>query len=159
MLELTDLFAALDEAHWEFSLIFEELDDADLWRRAHPRLLSVGELAGHVCYGQAQIINQPGNAPIQSPLIDPAFRYYLYQVDQQVVLDLTVEQVLSEMKRIHEECKSFILNLNPDINSTCLGRAEWTWKQALSYNCFHVAYHTGQAFSVRHIFGHTTNDN
>lgn len=44
---------AWDEAHWEFTLAFEGLSDEDLWKRAHPRLLSVGELAGHVAYWQS----------------------------------------------------------------------------------------------------------
>ena len=48
--EFDVLMMALDNAHREFYFVFEGLTDDDLWRRAHPNLLSVGELAGHVSY-------------------------------------------------------------------------------------------------------------
>ena len=35
----------------------------------------------------------------------------------------------------------------------------WTWASYLRYRAFHAAYHAGQAYSVRHIFGHKTTDN
>ena len=37
-MELKELFEDWDTAHWEFSLALEGLSDADLWRRAAPRL-------------------------------------------------------------------------------------------------------------------------
>ena len=73
-----------DSAHWEFSLAFEGLSDDDLWRRADPRLLSVGELAGHVALWEAEYTD------VESPLRDKRFGYYTNQVTEPVRLDLGV---------------------------------------------------------------------
>jgi hypothetical protein len=92
------LVEAWDEGQWEFSLVFEGLSDEDLWKRAHPNLLSIGELAGHVAFGEAQMF--PAGA-IESPFFDKAFDYYPRQVAAPLTKDLTVQQVLNELKKVH----------------------------------------------------------
>jgi hypothetical protein len=146
---------AWDIAHWELTLAFEDLRDEDLWRRAHPSLLSVGELAAHVAYSES-LLPQP--MP-ESPLVNRRFGYYLNQVDDPVSLDLTVSQVLEELKKLHDAAKAAALVVG-DVNAKVHWRDDWTWFQCVQYMaCFHVGYHTGQAFSVRHLMGHKTNDN
>lgn len=165
MANLDLLVKAWDAAHWEFSLIFEGLEDADVWKRAHPKLLSVGELAGHVGYWEGVRLSGPGDdnpdladVTIKSPLINPGFRYYTSEVDAPVVLDLTAQQVLDELTRIHKESKAIFLGKVHDSEDHS-GQFAGTWGSTLEYMVFHVSYHAGQAFSVRHIFGHKTNDN
>lgn len=146
---------AWDVAHWEFTLAFENLSDEDLWKRPDPRLLSVGELAAHIAYSEAQL-PQPQT---ESPLVDRRARYYLHNVDDPIALDLTVEQVLAELKKIHDAAKGAALAVD-DPHATVHWRDDWTWYECVKYmGCFHVGYHTGQAFSVRHLMGHATNDN
>ncbi|MEA2552859.1 MAG: hypothetical protein QOJ65_1035, partial [Fimbriimonadaceae bacterium] len=53
MAKLDQLIKAWDEGQWEFSLAFEGLADEDVWRRPHPQLLSIGELAGHIAFWDA----------------------------------------------------------------------------------------------------------
>ena len=53
MANLDLLVKAWDTAHWEFTQVFEGLADEDVWRRPDPRILSVGELAGHIAYWEA----------------------------------------------------------------------------------------------------------
>ena len=73
---------------------------------------------------------------------------------------LGTKEVLAEVKRIHEHWKAAVAQLNPDGDDPVAGfPAPWTWGAILQYAAFHVAYHTGQAYSVRHIFGHQTEDN
>jgi hypothetical protein len=142
-------------AHWEFTLAFEDLADVDLWKRPHPRLLSVGELAAHVAYSESQL-PQPKT---ESPLVDERSRYYLHQVDDPLVLDLSVEQVLAELKRVHDAAVNAV-NQVADMDAIVHWRDDWTWAECLKYmGGFHVAYHCGQAFSARHLMGHKTNDN
>ncbi len=163
MSNLDLLLGALDEANWEFSLVFEGLSDEDLWRRPHPKLLSVGELAGHVAYWTAIGITThlPENSPdrIQSALVDKRFDYYTNEIDQAITLDLGVEFVAAEVKRIHERAKAMIVQANPELTDPNPSRPSFTWAGHLKYQAFHVAYHTGQAYSVRHLLGHTTTDN
>ena len=168
MANLDLLIKAWDSAMWELTLVFEELPDEDLWRRPHPKLLSVGELAGHVAYGSAVQTSEPpidrekdfhSQILIKSPLVDPAFQYYLTEVDNPVILDLSTEQVLGELKRVHEASRAQVTKGDRNVDDKIAGRDDWTWGYLVEYMGFHVAYHAGQAYSVRHLLGHTTTDN
>ncbi len=160
---LSTLIAAWGEAHREFDIVLGGIPDADLWRRPAPNLLSIGEIAGHVAYWQAVWTLGGGNDrpdlaqfPIASPLIDHRFRYYTTQRDEQVALELTTEQVATEVRRIHEVAKSVVEGKAGDDPFP----GQWgTWGYFVQYQVFHVAYHAGQVYSARHTFGHETQDN
>ncbi len=174
MAHLDQMIAALDEGHWEFTLAFEGLEDDQVWKRADPRLLSIGELAGHVAYWEG--VRSPSSVPvpgltgpgeelpdlaqlrIKSPLMNHAFRYYTSGVGQPVDLGLSAAEVLSELSRVHQGFKAALLELDPKFSDLLPG-SQQTWGQVLQYQIFHVAYHTGQAYSVRHLFGDSTTDN
>ena len=163
MSTLAPLIEAWDEAHREFAIALGDFPEQDLWKRAHPRLLSVGELSGHVAYWQAVWVLGGGDPkpdlahlPLRSPLLNDAFRYYTSSVDHRFELDLTAAQVLEEVSRIHEAAKASLIGNDKD--QTYPG--QWgTWGNLVQYQAFHVAYHTGQAYSVRHLLGHETEDN
>lgn len=163
MSTLTPLIEAWDEAHREFAIALGGLPDGDLWKRAHPRLLSVGELAGHVAYWQAvwtlgEGSDKPDLAqlPLQSPLLDHAFRYYTTHVDSAVELKIGTAKVLAEVERVHEAAKAALADKGKDDKCP----SQWgTWGNLVQYQVFHVAYHTGQAYSVRHLLGHETENN
>lgn len=163
MSTLLPLVKAWDEAHRELAIALGGLSDEDLWTRAHPRLLSVGELAGHIVYGQAVWVLGPGSyrpdleaLAIKSPLLDHGFGYYTDQVDQPFRVSLGTAQVLEEIARIHEASKAAVAGKEADDAYP----GQWgTWGNMVQYQVFHVAYHTGQAYSVRHLMGHETEDN
>ena len=125
MENLDTLLKLWDEGHWEFTLAFEGLSDDDLWRRADPRLLSVGELAGHVAYWEAQYA---GEVVAASPLRDDRFRYYTGQVRETVKLDLTVAQVLQELKSIHDSARKAIVG-HPNLDAPFEPQPGMTWRQ------------------------------
>ncbi len=157
------LIEAWDEAHGEFAIAFGGLSDEDVWRRAHPKLLSVGEIAGHVAYAQAVWTMGGGNhspdlakLPIESPFLQQAFRYCTSSVDHPYALDMGSAQVLEEVARVHEAAKDTVAGKEKDEPYP----GQWgTWGNLVQYQAFHVAYHTGQAYSVRHLLGHKTEDN
>ena len=163
MSDLKVLIDAWDEAHREFAIALGDLSDEDLWRRAHPRLLSVGELAAHIAYWQAVWVTGGGNMnpdlsqlPIKSPLVDQAARYYTSSVDHAFVTDLSTTQVLEEVGRVHDAAKAAVSGFQMEDKYP----GQWgTWGNLVQYQVFHVAYHTGQAYSVRHLMGHQTEDN
>jgi uncharacterized damage-inducible protein DinB len=172
MATLSPLIEAWDEAYREFAIAMGGLSDEDLWKRPHPRLLSVGELAGHIAYGQAIWVfgdgsNRPNpeQLPIRSPLIDHAYRYYTSMVEhaspqtpntQHPTPPLNATQVLEEVLRIHEAAKAAVAGKG--LEDPC--PSHWrTWGNLVQYQVFHVAYHTGQVYSVRHLLGHETEDN
>lgn len=163
MSTLTPLIEAWDEGHREFAIAFDNFPVDQLWKRPHPRLLSVGELAGHVAYWQAVWIGGEGDARpdlaqfrIKSPLLNDAFRYYTTNVDHPFQLDLDPGYVLIEVMKIHMIAKELVAGKEKDD----VYPGQWgTWGNVVQYQAFHVAYHTGQIYSVRHLLGHETEDN
>lgn len=157
---LAPLIEAWDESHRELVIALGGLPDGDLWKRAHPRLLSVGELAGHIAYWEA-VQTMGGDPldlaqlPIQSPLLNEGFRYYTTSVGRPLSLGLGSQEVLQEVKRIHAAAKAAIDGKGKDDPHPKWG----TWGNLVQYQVFHVAYHTGQVYSVRHLLGHETEDN
>ena len=162
MSTLAPMIDAWVEGHREFSIALEGVADEDLWRRAHPRLLSIGELSAHIAYAQGVWILGPGGVqpdlaelPIQSPLLDHAVRYYPYNVEAPFQLEMGTDQLLAEVMRIHEAAKSSLANREQEHP-----HPNWeTWGNLMQYQAFHVAYHTGQIYSVRQLMGHETPDN
>ena len=163
MSALALLIGAWDEGHREFAIALGGLADDELWKRPHPGLLSVGELAGHIAYWQAVWVMGGGNhhpdltsLPVRSPLVDDGFRYYTSSVDRPFAVELGTSQVLEEVARVHEAANSFVSGFGKDDAYP----GQWgTWGNLVQYQAFHVAYHTGQAYSVRHLLGHETEDN
>lgn len=150
------LLTALDTAIWELGEAFTDMPDADLWTRPHPKLLSVGELGGHIGYGLNKWM---ALGEIESPLNEDELRYYPYTLEQPTQVALTSDEMYAEIKRVHELCKAAFAERNPSADDKHPVREEFTWGAALEYQVFHVAYHTGQIYSVRHLLGHETVDN
>jgi uncharacterized damage-inducible protein DinB len=156
MAALDQLMQALDKAVWEMSEALNGLPDEDTWRRPDPRLLSVGEIAAHVAYWESQSFLGEGT---ESPLVTAAARYYPSHVKEPFQLSLGADAVLEEILRIHDLCKASF-EANPhDSEESNPNRDGWTWGSTVEYQVIHVAYHTGQMYSVRHLLGHETVDN
>lgn len=156
MANLDLILKALDDAHWELSEAFKGLPDLDVWKRPDPRLLSVGELATHIAYWEAQSFFGDG---FESPLTAHASRYYTSSVKEPFELPMSAEAVFNEVKRIHEACRVSFAENPHDSEDPNPNRGDWTWGFTLEYQAFHLAYHTGQIYSVRHLLGHETVDN
>ena len=71
---------------------------------------------------------------------------------------MTATQVLGELQRVHEESMAGLKALNPDLQAKA---PHWgsNYGDLLKYIVFHIAYHTGQMYSVRHLLGEETPDN
>jgi len=156
MANLDLLVKALDVAHWEMGEAFKGLPDADVWKRPDPRLLSIGELAAHVGYWEAQSFLGEG---FDSPLVVQMASYYTTNSKEPFELPMGAAEVYGELKRIHEACKaSFVANPH-DSEEPNPNRTNWTWGTTVEYQAFHLAYHTGQMYSVSHLLGNTPTDN
>lgn len=156
MAEREILLKALDAAHWELSEALQGLADDDVWTRADPRLLSVGEQLAHIAYWEAKAFL---GEDFESPLIREQARYYTSNVDEPLRSPLSADAAAGEVKRVHESTKAAFLTASPDLSAQNPHREGWTWEDTLIYQAFHVAYHTGQIYSVRHLLGHETVDN
>lgn len=152
---LAEALAPVDSALWELGEALQGMRDEELWVRPHPRLLSVGELVTHIAMGEMRWLVPD----LESPLRIDTLNYYPVAVGQPLVLPLGVEALQTELRRIHEATKARLFKSPPDLATTLPERNDWTWGYALEYLAFHVAYHTGQIYSARHLMGHDTPDN
>jgi hypothetical protein len=164
--------AVLELDFFELKEAFGGLKDENIWKRPAAGLLSVGELAGHIAYWFAGRLASEGDGTghpdlskckVQSLLIDRRFSYYPNTIPSKPSdehLAMSAEQVLGELLRIHQESIVALRTSNPDLDSPVPGyQSFWTWRETLKYQCFHVAYHIGQMYSVRHCLGEETPDN
>ena len=157
----------LEQGYYEAKFAFEGLADENVWKRPAEGLLSVGELAGHIAYWEAVRLagegEDLGKCRVSSLLIDARFGYHpttLAAPPSEQHLAMTADQVCRELLRVHTESVAHFQALNPDLESTVPGwPGEWTYGAFLEYLVFHVGYHTGQMYSVRHLLGEQTPDN
>lgn len=154
--QLDLLVAALDAAHWELGEAFKGMPDEDLWTRPHPRLWSVGELACHIAYGED--LNVTGGS-VPNPLRLPQASYHGESLGEPLVLGFTAEGLYQAVQDVHAAVMATLRESPPDAEARNPHRPDWNWRQTLEYMGFHVAYHTGQIYSVRHLLGHETVDN
>lgn len=164
MLEIYIKLLELD--YFELGEAFKGLKDENVWKRPADGLLSVGEVAGHMAYWQAIRLAGEGEdlskCRINSPLIDPHFRYHPGTIEGSLpdhLRQLSAEQVNTELARVNAECLASLKAVNPDLDSKVPGMGDWTWRQSIEYLIFHIAYHTGQVYSARHLLGEETVDN
>lgn len=161
----------LEEGHYEAKIAFDGLADENVWKRPSPTVLSIGEIAGHMAYWEAVRLAGEGGRPwpdvakcrVKSPLVDARFKYYSAQIENgpsEAHLSMTAEQVCAELVRVHAESVADFKQRNPDPDATPPGWDPfWTNRSSLRYAVFHVDYHTGQIYTVRHLLGETTPDN
>jgi hypothetical protein len=157
----------LEQGYYEAKFAFEGLADENVWKRPAPGLLSIGELAGHHAYWEAMRLASDGADPAQcrvkSLLVDPRFRYYPATIatpPSEEHLAMTAEQVWRELLRVHEEAVAQFKALSPDPTARIPGcPTGFTYAEFLKYSAFHLAYHTGQMYSVRHLLGEEPPDN
>lgn len=169
---LEDYLTALELGYYEVQFAFEGLADENVWKRPAEGLLSVGELAGHIAYWEAVKLAGEGGAPptpdlakcrVSSPLIDHRFGYYPATIatpPSEQHRAMTAERVYRELLRVHEEAVAHFKARNPDLESSAPGwPPNYTYREFLKYAAFHVAYHTGQMYSARHLLQEETPDN
>jgi DinB superfamily len=157
----------LELGYFEVKCAFEGLADENVWKRPAPGLLSVGELAGHIAFWEAVRLAGEGPDPakcgVRSPLIDARFRYYPATIatpPSEEHRAMTAEQVCREVLRVHAEALAQFKALNPDANARIPGcPTGFTYGEYLQYAVFHLAYHTGQMYSARHLLGEEPPDN
>jgi uncharacterized damage-inducible protein DinB len=157
----------LEVAYYEVPFAFEGLADENVWKRPAAGVLSVGELAGHIAYWEAIRLAGEGEdlekCKVSSPLLDARFRYYsttLTTTPSEAHLAMTAEQVCKELVRVHKESIAHFKVLSPDPELRIPGcPTGFRYDEYLQYAVFHVAYHTGQMYTVRHLLGDETTDN
>jgi len=165
--------AMFEEYYFEVGEAFKDLSDDKVWVRPAEGLLSVGELAGHVAYweavryaGSGQVGSwQPdlGTCRIKSPLVQKHFHYYGHTLADPLPDDvkaMTAAEVHQELGRVHQESMKSLLASGAGLDDQVPGWPDSSKvKNFITYSLFHISYHTGQMYTVRHLLGDVTPDN
>lgn len=99
MKDIYTLMQALDVAHFELSEAFKELADENVWKRPHPKLLSVGALAAHIAFWEGKSFFTDG---VASPLTADSDRYYSVAVDEPRTGTMGAEAAFAEVQRAQQ---------------------------------------------------------
>jgi len=144
----------LEQGYYEGKFAFDGLADDKVWKRPADGILSIGELASHIAYWEAvRLAGEEGEFPdlskcrVKSLLIDPRFSYYPETVPTSPSaeqLAMSASQVCNELMRVHSEAVNYLQSINPNLDA---------YRDKLKYLAFHVAYHVGQMYTVRHLLG------
>lgn len=164
---MEQLLKQMDGCFFELGEALKGLQDDNVWLRPSHTLLSVGELLGHIVYwlsirlaGEGEDLSK---CKVQSAMIDPRFRYYdtsLATPPSPEHMSMCSQDVSEEVARIYSEAVSHFRTLSPDLSEPTQGYpGNFTYGTMLEYTVFHIAYHTGQIYSARHLLGETTVDN
>ena len=156
-----------EQAYFELGEAFSGLAEANVWKRPASGLLSVGELAGHMAVGGVVWLAGGDGKTVpegfDSPLLDPRFRYYPYTLassPSEAQRALNAERVLSETLRLFRGAWAALRERNPALGDRPEGQEMMpTWDDLIRYQTFHLPYHTGQIYTVRHLLGETPPDN
>src|SRR5579862_1611421 len=163
----------IEEGYYEIGFAFDGLADENVWKRPAEGLLSIGEIAGHVAFWEAVKFASEGGGGLENPdlsqckvrslLIDPRFKYYSNTIatpPSPEHLAMTAKEVCSELLRVHNESMAHLKATNPDLDTAPPGWDPYhTYRRLLKYAAFHIAYHTGQIYTARHLLGEEPPDN
>lgn len=157
MNSLEVLMKSLNSSVWELGEAFQGLTDADVWIRPHAHILSIGEISCHLAYWESLTFLGP-DAKV-SPIAASAAQYFTSNRDTPFHMEWGADELITEIRRIHELCKASLILLKPKGEDPNPYRPDWSWASAIEYQSFHFAYHTGQIYTIRHLMGHETVDN
>lgn len=166
----------LELAYFEASVAFENLKDEHVWARPAERLVSIGELAGHIAVWQAlrfagegdeQGNPVPDTCHVSSPLISRRFAYHPMSMETPPSEEhraMGAADVWNELKRVHEESVAVLKSRPLDLDAPPPGwdkggSTGGTLREMLKYQIFHVGYHVGQIYSARFLLGDSPPDN
>lgn len=167
--EVDHLVEAWHWMYFETDLAFGGLSEENLHRRPADGLLSVSEHVAHVARSEASIVNrylfgQEPNDWADCLFRQPEFGWPPTMLEGPVNAELsrmTVREVMDAYLEQHGRCYKLArgLDLEPDHAFEDDWSRVRTVRDRLRIAAYHVAYHTGQIYSVRHFLGEETPEN
>lgn len=170
MSEFQTLVSTWERMSLDQTEAFEGIEDEHLHRRPAPEAPSISEIAAHIAYDDAllflgTILGLPIEKwGIDSPFIDERYQYpphFLSSPIKQELLSMNSTQIRDELQRVKDFIKEQLRNVDAPIDKalqTSWGATRTVWEIA-TYAIYHTAYHMGQIYLTRHIFGEKTPEN
>lgn len=167
--EVRHLIEAWHWMYFETDLVLGGIRPENLHRRPGPGLLSISEHLAHVARSEGSIIRRyllcESDEDWQtSVLTRDVFGWPPTMLESPVEPDLaqiTLKDVTEEYLRLHQGCYEAALTLILPAEH----RFDDAWDRVVTVRdrlriaAYHVAYHCGQIYSVRHLLGEETPEN
>lgn len=162
----------IDAWHWmyfETDLVLGGIEERHLHLRPAPNLLAVSEHLAHVARSEASIICRylagQDDAEWQTSILTrDLFGWPPTMLESPIDPDLArmeLPELKKEYLELHERCYRLALSL--PLSADHSFEDGWdrvkTVRDRLRIAAYHVAYHAGQIYSVRHMFGEETPEN
>lgn len=165
--------AALIEAwHWmyfETDLLFEGLSEENLHRRPGPNLIAISEHCAHVARSEASIVERGLFGRPAEDWADCLFREAPFGWPPTLLegpvhpglQEMSVADVRNKYLGQHERCYQAArhLTLPPEHEFVDAWDRVTSVRDRLRIAAYHVGYHAGQIYSVRHMLGEETPEN
>ena len=155
--------------YFETDLLFEGLSESNLHRRPAPNLLAISEHVAHVARSEASIFDRYLFGRSRESLDDCLFRRGEFgwpptmlegSVNPELA-SMTVHGVMDEYLKQHARCYALAKTLA--LPADHVFDDDWirvpSVRERLRIAAYHVAYHAGQIYSVRHLLGEVTPEN
>ncbi len=155
--------------YFEADLLFEGLSESHLHQRPAGNLLAISEHVAHVVRSEASIVERyllghPEEDWANSLMRQKPFGWPPTLIESPVHPDLaqlSIQDVYESFLSEHRRCLESALKLNrpasyefDDDWQRCV-----TVRDRLRIAAYHVGYHAGQIYTVRHLFGEETPEN
>jgi hypothetical protein len=168
--EVETLLSCIESAYRDARLAFSGIREENLHRRPSPTVLALSEQASHIAQCEALILlggllqKPPPEWGITSPLLHERYDYpprALAHPIPDALLKLSPGEIYPEMERVHRYVMEALKGFNRQAEEVILAPwgEEWSVREYLSYAGYHVAYHIGQVYCIRHFFGEETPNN
>ncbi len=155
--------------YFETDLVLQGVSAENLHRRPGPGLLAISEHLAHVARSEGSIIRryllgEADSAWQSSILTREIFGWPPTMLERPVEPDLarmSLSDLAEEYLGLHERCYEAAqeLRLPADHQFTDNWDRVVTVRDRLRIAAYHVSYHCGQIYSVRHMLGEETPDN
>lgn len=167
--EVRNLIEAWHWMYFETDLVLGGIKDEHLHLRPGANLIAISEHLAHVARSEASIIcrylaGQQDAEWQTSVLTKDIFGWPPTMLEQPIDPDLAamgLSEIAAEYLNLHERCYqvALTLDLSPDHVFDDAWERVTTVRDRLRIAAYHVAYHAGQIYSVRHMLGEDTPEN
>lgn len=155
--------------YFETDLMFEGLRPENLHRRPASNLLSISEHCAHLVRSEASIVNRYLFGQLEAEWADTPMRKRLFgwpptmlesPVDSEL-LRMSIHEVRAALLAEHDRCYDLAQKL--ELPAEHVFDDDWarcpTVGDRLKIAAYHVGYHMGQIYTVRHLLGEETPEN
>ena len=167
-----ELRCLIESWHWmyfETDLVLGGVKEENLHRRPAPNLLSISEHLAHVARSEGSIICRylAGESDSEwqtSVLTKQVFGWpptMLESPTDAELASMSLHEIATEYLALHDRCYQLALTLDlaPDHVFDDAWDRVTSVRDRLRIAAYHVGYHAGQIYTVRHLLGEETPEN